>query len=112
MTKNSATSFSFPLSRTLPTFPPPNSRAMVCHVYEHLQGTVAASAAAQERTRFNVFCEQLEGRQLLSTGTLPVTLGPIDLTYGQTLNQVVNGGLTPAEVNIKGNDVPGTWTFA
>ena len=66
----------------------------------------------QKRTKFNVFCEQLEGRQLLERRHIPVTLGPIDLTYGQTLNQVVNGGLTPAEVNINGDDVPGTWTFA
>ncbi len=66
----------------------------------------------RKRTKFNLFCEQLEGRQLLSTGTTLGSFGPIYLTYGQTLNQVVNDGITPAKVNINGNDVQGTWTFA
>ena len=47
-----------------------------------------------------------------ATGTTLGSFGPIYLTYGQTLNQVVNGGITPAEVNINGNDVAGTWTIA
>ncbi len=65
----------------------------------------------RKRTKFNLFCEQLEGRQLLTTGTIPGSFGPIYLTYGQTLNQVVNDGITPAKVNINGTEVEGTWTF-
>ena len=47
-----------------------------------------------------------------ATVTTLGAFGPLYMTYGQTLGQVVNGGTTPAEVNIEGNDVPGTWTFA
>ncbi len=47
-----------------------------------------------------------------ATGTTLGEFGPIYLTYGQTLNQVVNDGITPAKVNINGTDVEGTWTFA
>ncbi len=67
-----------------------------------------------KRTKFNLVCEQLEGRQLLSAGagTTLGEFGPIYLTYGQTLNQVVNDGSTPAKVNIEGTDVEGTWSIA
>ncbi len=47
-----------------------------------------------------------------ATGTTLGEFGPIYLTYGQTLNQAVNDGITPAKVSINGTDVEGTWTFA
>ncbi|MDG3004453.1 hypothetical protein [Paludisphaera mucosa] len=62
-----------------------------------------------KHNRFKLACETLEGRQLLAT-----TLGAldIDITYGQTLGAVVNGGMTHAEATINGVGATGTWSFS
>ena len=83
------------------------------HVHEHLQRSVAASVpAAANKRRFNLACESLEGRQLLSVSAAPQTLsiGTVSdiLTYGTTLGSAMN----PATVqDASGHAVAGTFDF-
>ena len=80
------------------------------HVHEHLQRSVAASVpAAANKRRFNLVCESLEGRQLLSASALPA-IGTISdiLTYGTTLGSAIN----PTTVqDANGHAVAGTFDF-
>src|SRR5271157_6483227 len=59
-----------------------------------------------KRTKFNLLCEQLEGRQLLATGPL-ITVNPVNITYGTAL---VNTQLSGTAVE-SGTTVPGTFAY-